>query len=202
MSDKYSFVVVTYPGRNTAIEAFNVLADLEKDKDLDVADAVAVYKNKRGKIKVHKKSSLTGRKGAAIFGGAGLIIGAILGGPLLGALVGAVVGGRASGWTGLSRDVNKQLAEELGPDDSALCMLVKSANWAAVQATMAAHNFGGHILISELTPDAVDALSKLAVHEDVVEAVGAELEDTDEEEETATEEEPAGTEEEEPAGAP
>ncbi len=177
MSDQYSFVVATYPGRDTAVEVFNVLAELEKEKELNVADAVAVYKNKRGKIKVHKKSTLTGRKGAAIFGGAGLIVGAILGGPLLGALVGAVVGGAASGWTGLNRDVKQQLAEELGLEDSALCLLIKSANWGTVQETMAEHNFGGHILISELTPDAAQALSDLATQAEVAAAVEKELQD-------------------------
>jgi len=185
MSDPYSFVVVTYPGRDTAIAAFNVLAELEQEKELDVADAVAVYKNKRGKIKVHKKSTLTGRKGAAMFGGAGLIIGALLGGPLLGALVGAVVGGTASGWTGLNKEVKQQLAEELGPDDSAVCLLIKSGNWAVVQEKMAEHNFGGQILVSDLTADAVAALSDLVLNVEVAEAVEEELGEESEEEEPA-----------------
>ena len=185
MSDPYSFVVVTYPGRDTAIAAFNVLAELEQEKELDVADAVAVYKNKRGKIKVHKKSTLTGRKGAAMFGGAGLIIGALLGGPLLGALVGAVVGGTASGWTGLNKGVKQQLAEELGPDDSAVCLLIKSGNWAMVQEKMAEYNFGGQILVSDLTADAVAALSDLVLNVEVAEAVEEELGEESEEEEPA-----------------
>src|SRR5688500_12242482 len=97
MSEKHSYVVVKYAGRDTAAKALDVLDQLSEEKAISFEDAVAVYKDDKGKLKIHKNSKvITGRKGGIAGGVTGLLIGTLMGGPILGALVGAAAGATAA----------------------------------------------------------------------------------------------------------
>lgn len=169
MTDKqYSFVVVKYKGRKTAGEAIETLKMLERDGALEVKDAVAVYKNGQGKVKLAQSKGATGGKGSMVGGSAGLLVGLLLGGgPIALAMLGALAGGAAGKWldTGIKDKIVKQLGDELVRDDSALCVLVRNIDWPRVEAAMQAH--GGRILVADLTDDMVRALAELAENEEI-----------------------------------
>jgi uncharacterized membrane protein len=182
MSDdrKQSLVITAYKGRDTADKVYDLLRGLEKQKlqEIDIKTAAVVYRKNNGKLKLVHKRRVTVKKGA--FGGAAvalLVAGTGGGAVLAGAVIGAVVGASRSGQR---RDVKKFLDDKLGPDDSALVVLVKDADWASVQGKVDALGFDGEDLLVELTPDAEAQLAAIADDEQVTEAVAEEVEVEDE----------------------
>jgi uncharacterized membrane protein len=168
---KQSLFIVAYEGRDTADDVYKVLRDLEKQKlrDIDIKTAMTVHRKDNGKLKLNHKGRVTTWKG--LFGGA--IIGLILAGPaalLGGAVVGALIGSSRSGDR---RDVKEFLEDKLGPDDSALAVLVSSADWEAVDE--AVKPYGGTELLVELTPEAEEAVAKLAVDDEAIAQIQEEV---------------------------
>lgn len=174
MSDqKHSFVVVAYEGKDTGIAALETLHELSKRHEVKVRDAVVLYKTESGKLKLHPDNDMTAKKGGLTGGTAGLIIGLIMGGPIVGMAVGAATGAWAGNISGVEKEVKQTLDEELLPDQSALCVLVKYAHWDVVRGEMARHN--GRVVLSELTEEAAVALELLAADNAVATAVSQEL---------------------------
>ena len=185
MSEKHSFVVVKYAGQDTAVRALAVIDQLSKEKAISFEDAVAVYKDENGKLKIHKSSKIiTGRKGGIAGGATGFIIGTLMGGPVLGALVGAATGATVGKLTGLEGDVKKQLDEELSPNDSALCVVIKKINWSQVLDEMRPHNFGGKVVVADLAEGAVQRIGALAEDPEVAEAAAQTIEELTEDSES------------------
>ena len=79
-ADKYKFVVVKYPGTESAQEALAVVQLLVFDDVITVKDAVAITKSEKGKIKLHQTKDDTAGKGFLKGGLIGLIF-AVLFGP-------------------------------------------------------------------------------------------------------------------------
>lgn len=178
MSDqKYSFIVVAYEGKDTGVEAMETLHELGKQHEIKVRDAVVVYKNHKGKIKLHPKNDLTAKKGGLTGATAGLIIGFAMGGPALGAAVGAATGAVAGNISGIEKEVKHLLEDTLQEEDSALCVLVKYAHWQVVREEMARYH--GHVVVSELNEEAAAAFEEMADQEEVAQAVAEELKDTE-----------------------
>ncbi|UCG26309.1 MAG: DUF1269 domain-containing protein [Chloroflexota bacterium] len=175
MSDerKESLFVVSYSGRDTADEAYDTLRQMEKDKQVDIKTAMVVNRKDNGKLKLKHKRRLTVGKGLVAGGAVGILVGgavapAILGGAAVGALVG-------SSRSGQRRELKGYLEDKLGPDDSALAVLIKEADWAAVNAKM--EPFGGEDLKVELTAEDQAAIDALSADEEVAAAVNEEEEE-------------------------
>jgi uncharacterized membrane protein len=169
---KQSLVITAYKGRDTANEVYKVLRQLEKDKKLDMKTAMVIYRKKNGKLKlVHKRRANTWG-GTAIGGGVALLLGAATGGALL---AGAVIGGAIGGFGHTKRTETKRFLEDkLGPDDSAIAVLVIDADWeAAEEATKA---YDGEDLVVELTDQAAMQMAALAADDEVSAAVAEEVE--------------------------
>jgi uncharacterized membrane protein len=164
--------IVAYPGQDTADEVYDVLRGLEKQKlqEIDIKTAATVIRKDDGKLKLKHKRRVTVWKGMS--GGAAL--GFIVGGP-----TGALVGGAAGMLVGSTRsggrsDAKEFLEDKLGPNDSALVILVSDADWEAVQGAVAPYN--GTDLKIELTADAQRQISELAAKDHVASAVQDEVE--------------------------
>ena len=172
MSDerKQSLFIISYPGKDTANDVYDTLKGLKKDKEIKIKTAAVVYRKDNGKLKLVHKRRLTTWKGLFGGGAAGLII-AGPAGVLAGAAAGALVGSSRSGQR---TDVKKFLEDKLGPDDSALAILITDADWAAVQE--AVEPFGGEDLKVELTPEAEEQLKASAADPEVAEAATEEVE--------------------------
>jgi uncharacterized membrane protein len=169
---KESLFVVSYSGRDTANQAYDTLRQMEKDKQVDIKTAMVVNRKDNGKLKLKHKRRLTVGKGLVGGGAVGLLVGGAVAPALLGgAAVGALVGASRSGQR---RELKGFLEDKLGPDDSALAVLVKEADWAAVDAKM--EPYGGESLVVQLTDDDAAAIEALATNEEVVVAVEEEVE--------------------------
>jgi hypothetical protein len=76
--------------------------------------------------------------------------------------------------SGQRRELKGFLEDKLGPDDSAMAVLIKEADWAAVDEQM--EPYGGENLVVELTTDDEAALEALGDDVEVTAAVGEEVE--------------------------
>jgi uncharacterized membrane protein len=173
MSDKKeSLFVVSYSGRDTADQAYGTLRQREKDKQVDIKTAMVVNRKDNGKLKLKHKRRLTTGKGLVGGGAVGLLIGgavapAVLGGAAVGALIG-------SSRSGDRRKLKGFLEDKLGPDDSALAVLIKEADWTAVDEKM--ESYGGENLVVELTDEDAAAIEAWGDTEEAVAAVDEEVE--------------------------
>jgi uncharacterized membrane protein len=174
MSDerKESLFIVSYSGRDTADEAYDTLRQMEKDKQVDIKTAMTVTRKDNGKLKLKHRRRLTGGKGLVAGGAVGLLVGgavapAIIGGAAVGALIG-------SSRRGDRKEVKGFLEDKLGPDDSAMAVLIKEADWAAVNEKM--EPYGGEDLMVELTTEDEAAIEALGDDKEVAAAVDDEVE--------------------------
>jgi uncharacterized membrane protein len=171
MSDdrKQSLFIVAYEGRDTADEVYDVLHDAGKDT-ISIKSAATVQRKDDGKLKLDHKRRVTFWKG--LFGGGA--IGLVLAGPggaLAGAGIGALIGSTRAGGR---QDAKEFLDDKLGPDDSALVILVNDADWATVDKAIG--SYGGVDLKVELTPEAEQQIAALAADEEVAEKLQEEVE--------------------------
>jgi uncharacterized membrane protein len=176
MAEKYSFIVIKYPQRETAEAALSVTQQLAKEKVLKLKDAVAVTKTDKGKIKLHQTKDDPASRGFLKGGVIGLVFAVLLGAAgwvVAGALLGTAF---AMFDRGIKDKLLKELGEDMTPNESALAVLVQEADWDALRARMEANNFHGEIIVSELVDEHLAEVEKLAENEEVVESVPEEIE--------------------------
>ena len=168
MSDerKESLFIVSYSGQDTADQAYDTLRQMEKDKQVDIKTAMTVTRKDSGKLKLKHRRRMTAGKGLVAGGAVGLVLGAaaapaVIGGAAVGALIGT------SGH-GDRQEVKGFLEDKLGQDDSALAVLIKEADWAAVDEKM--EPYGGENLKVELTADDEAAIEALGDDKEVAAA--------------------------------
>jgi uncharacterized membrane protein len=177
---KQSLFIIAYEGQDTADEVWHTMRDLEKDKKVDIKTSMVIYRKDNGKLKLVHKRRMNTWGGAAAGGGIALLLAGATGGGSV--LAGALVGGAIGGFGHSDRTkVKKFLEDKLGTDASALAILIKDADWQAVQD--ATEKYGGEDLSIELTDEAAAQLAALGANEDVAEAVAEEVEVEDEVEE-------------------
>ncbi len=158
-----------------ATQVLKQLRAVNKDWEFDLQDAVAVYRDPGGNLRIDQRLELTSREHAAWGGFWGSLIGLTLAMPVAigvstavaagalaaGTLGGAVVGaatGTINGdwWTdtyGIDEDFVRQVSAILQPGDSAIFVLVRTADPTYVADTF--RGYGGTVLRSTLTPEQV-----------------------------------------------
>jgi uncharacterized membrane protein len=176
MSEKYSFIVVKYPKKETADAALAVVLGLAKEKVVKLKDAVAITKTEKGKLKLHQTKDDTAGKGLLKGGVIGIIF-AVLFGPAGWIAAGALLGAAFAMFDrGIKNKLLKELGENMTADQSALAVLVEQADWAAVKERMAAQNFQGEIIVSELVEEHLAEVEKLTEKPEAVAVVPEEVE--------------------------
>ena len=129
MSEKYSFIVVKYPKKETADEALKAVLGLAKEKVVKLRDAVAITKTAEGKLKLHQTKDDTAKKGFLKGGGIGVLF-ALLFGPVGWVAAGAALGTAFAMFDrGIKDKLLKELGEKMTPEQSALAVLVEEADW-------------------------------------------------------------------------
>ncbi len=78
MSEKYSFIVVKYPQKETGGAALPVVKELAKEKIVKLKDAVAITKTEKGKIKLQQTKDDPASKGFLKGGVIGIIFAVLL----------------------------------------------------------------------------------------------------------------------------
>src|SRR5262249_2848969 len=121
-----TFVVIDYESEVKAEEVRLALLKLQKQYLIDLADAVVVVRDDKGKVRLRQMYNLTAA--GAVSGGFWVgLIGLVFLNPLFGFAIGAATGAVS----GALRDVGiddkfmKSLGETLKPGTAALCVLIR-----------------------------------------------------------------------------
>jgi uncharacterized membrane protein len=175
MSEKYSFIVVKYPKKDTADVALKAVLGLAKEKVVKLRDAVVITKTDKGKIKLHQTKDDATSKGLLKGGGIGVLF-ALLFGPAGWIVAGAALGGAFATFDrGIKNKLLKELGEKMTPEQSALAVLVEKADWETALGRMADLNLQGEVLVQELVDEHLAAIEKLVDVPPTTEAVPEEL---------------------------
>jgi uncharacterized membrane protein len=173
--DKYSFIVVKYPQKETADAALKAVLGLAKEKVVKLRDAVVITKTEKGKIKLHQTKDDSTSKGLLKGGAIGVIF-AVLLGPAGWIVAGAAAGGALATFDrGIKNKLLKELGEKMTPDQSALAVLVEEADWEKALGRMADLNLQGEVIVQELVDEHLAAIEKLVDVPPTTEAVPEEL---------------------------
>jgi uncharacterized membrane protein len=175
MADKYSFIVVKYPRKETGAAALSAVLGLAKEKVVKLRDAVAITKSEKGKIKLHQTKDDPTSKGF-IKGGAIGVLFAILFGPAGWIVAGSALGGAFATFDrGIKNKLLKELGEKMTPEESAMAVLVEEADWETALGRMADLNLQGQVVVQELVAEHLATIEKLVDVPPTTEAVPEEL---------------------------
>jgi uncharacterized membrane protein len=166
-------MVVGFEGKHRAAEVLNQLQDMDLSFGIDLKDAVAVYRTDDGKLRVDQSVQPTTKEGAAWGAMLGGLIGAALLAPLTvgasaavaatalgtglftGGVTGAAIGADdADTWKktyGISDDFVKEVGGMVQPGQSAVFMLARASDPAAVAEKF--RGFGGKVLRTTLSAE-------------------------------------------------
>jgi uncharacterized membrane protein len=174
-AEKYSFIVVKYPKKETADVALKAVLGLAKEKVVKLRDAVTITKTDKGKLKLHQTKDDTAKKGFLKGGGIGVLF-ALLFGPVGWVAAGAALGGAFAMFDrGIKNKLLKELGEKMTPEQSALAVLVEKADWETALGRMADLNLQGEVIVQELVDEHLAAIEKLVDVPPTTEAVPEEV---------------------------
>ncbi len=157
------FMIVAFDAEERAHEAMKNVEKAEKDKLLEIDDAVVITKDDKGKVHAKNVGRHAAKTGAKWGGTLGLLIGLGLGGPIGGVVVGAAAGGVAGAVgdaigklldAGFTKDQIETVAEHMQNSNSALLLKVESGKVELLRS--AAEQSGGEILeftVADLSDD-------------------------------------------------
>jgi uncharacterized membrane protein len=175
MADKYSFIVVKYPQKDTADAALLAVKGLAKEKVVKLRDAVVITKTDKGKIKLHQTKDDSTSKGLLKGGAIGVLF-AILFGPAGWIVAGSALGGAFATFDrGIKDKLLKELGENMTPEESAMAVLVEDADWETALGRMADLNLQGQVVVQELVAEHLATIEKLVDVPPTTEAVPEEL---------------------------
>jgi uncharacterized membrane protein len=151
-------VVISFDAEADAGSTLKRLRDVQKAGQLGLEDTAVIAKDPDGKVHVKNEWSSGAEAGALIGGAVGLLT------TFLFPVVGTVAGAAAGGWVGskLREGVDGKFVDEvsasLEPGTSALFLLVRDWNPAAITAAVSGHR--GEILHTSLSPTLVESLEQ------------------------------------------
>jgi uncharacterized membrane protein len=167
-------VVIGFEGKHRAAEVLNQLQAMDLSFEIDLRDAVAAYRTDDGKLRIDQSVQPTTKEGAAWGAMVGGLIGAALLAPFTlgasaaaaataigagfftGGVTGAAIGGDdADTWKttyGISDDFVKQVGGMVRPGQSAVFVLARATNPAAVAERF--RGYGGSVLRTTLPKEA------------------------------------------------
>src|SRR6516225_2282934 len=147
-----TLVVIDYESEVKAEEVRLALLKMQKEYLIDLADAVVVVRDAKGKVKLRQMYDLT--TAGAISGG---FWGAFMGLLFLNPLFGFAIGAAAGAVSGALRDVGiddnfmKNLGQTLKPGTAALCVLIRQMTPDKVLEEI--QKFGGTLIKTNLSSE-------------------------------------------------
>lgn len=151
MSD---LLIIAFDDARAAFDLAKHLQPLKDDMRLETQDTTIVTRDAQGEVHLHNAVNVPLAQAA---GGTawGFLLGAAFAMPIAGAMAGATTGamlGRERD-PGVDSDFLKELGETLRPGSSALCLLVRKVDRAALFEALDAFPTRGYLLQSPYTPD-------------------------------------------------
>lgn len=155
--DPRKLLVIGFDDPLKANEFLLAAVRLQRNKQIQLHDAVFISRDADGRSVVRETTDLTAGRGA--LGGAmwGLLIGTLFGGPVGGLIGGAATAGSGALLarlvdTGIKDDKIRQLRQGVPPGGSALALLVSHLSLADLQRELA--RFPGATLVESDLPEA------------------------------------------------
>ena len=133
-------VVLTFDHEGTAEQALDSIRGIETANRIGLSDTAVIVKNAVGEVRVKNELS-TGAEAGAIAGGVlGLVSSFLF--PVVGTVAGAALGGLLGSHfhTGVDKKFVKDVSESLAAGSSALFLLIKHGEPAAVIAALEPFN--------------------------------------------------------------
>jgi uncharacterized membrane protein len=144
-----TLVVIDYESEVKAEEVRLALLKMQKQYLIDLADAVVVVRDDKGKVKLRQLYNLTAA-GAATGGFWGALMGLLFLNPLFGFAIGAAAGAVSGALKDVGIDDNfmKELGTTLKPGTAALCVLIRQMT--ADKVIDEIQKFGGTLIKTNL----------------------------------------------------
>jgi uncharacterized membrane protein len=144
-----TFVVIDYESEERAEEVRLALLKMHKAYLVDVADAVVVVRDDKGKVRLRQMYNLTAA-GAMTGGFWGALMGLIFLNPLFGFAIGAAAGAISGALrdVGINDNFMKELGQTLKPGTAALCVLIRQMTPDKVVEEI--QKFGGTLIQTNL----------------------------------------------------
>jgi uncharacterized membrane protein len=127
-------IMIAVESREQGLDALDRLDDAVAEGRVTVEDAAMVYKNDKGKVKIHQTHDATGGKGAVRGGALGLLVG-VFAAPLVAATaVGAGAGALVAKFrdSGVSDKMMKQAGELIEGSEAGIFILADDSSVAAI----------------------------------------------------------------------
>jgi uncharacterized membrane protein len=144
-----TLVVIDYESEVKAEEVRLALLKMQKEYLIDLADAVVVVRDEKGKVRLRQLYNLTAA-GALTGGFWGALMGLLFFNPLFGFAIGAAAGAVSGALRDVGIDDNfmRSLGETLKPGTAALCILVRQMTADKVVEEL--QKFGGTLIKTNL----------------------------------------------------
>lgn len=155
-----NLIVMTFDNSDEASQVREAIRQAEGRGQISLDDSAVVVKDESGKIHIKNQLDRGVKVGAVAGGVIGLLLGSLFF-PLAGLLTG-VAGGAAVGALtdlGIQKSFVKEVAESLGPGNSALFIIVRQADPEAAMATL--RPYKGEIYHTSLSPDLEERLRQV-----------------------------------------
>ena len=144
-------VVLGFEGEDTADGMLDNFRDMQTRGILKLDDAVVAARGRGSEVDIHQTDSRRGRFATA-GAGAGVLAGWLIAGPLGGAAVGtvgAIVGGMRD--RGIDDKFIREVSQSLGPDSSAIFLLISEADGPQVLEEL--KPFNAHVVHTTLNDE-------------------------------------------------
>jgi uncharacterized membrane protein len=155
-------LVISFDDPLRAQEFLLAAARLQKQKDLQLHDAVVINRAPDGTSHVRETTDVTPGQAGMGAGVWGLLLGTLFGGPIGGLVVGAASAGGGALFaklvdTGIKDDTVQKLRDAVPPGRSAVALLVSHVSVADLQTELARFP-GAQLVESDLPPAAIAAV--------------------------------------------
>lgn len=162
---------VTQEDPSQALEMLKFLRKKAKENDVELEDAVVVYRTQRGEVKVKQTKEVTTGKGAKRGSFWGLLAGVVLGGPIVGILGGMGLGALYGKLTdhGINDQFIKDVGHALERNGSALMLMIKDEDYA--RSIEYLKTFDMKILEADLSEETEKAVLQAAENDEIARAV-------------------------------
>jgi uncharacterized membrane protein len=152
-------IMVGVPSREIGLEALERVDDAMAAGTITVDDAALVYRNDKGKVKIHQTHDATAKRGALRGGAVGLLVG-IVAAPLVaatavGAGAGALIGKARD--SGVSDKLMKQIGGYIEGSEAALFILADDSSTLTISAVVEELMAGGAAIDYEIIPPEAQA---------------------------------------------